>query len=216
MPCIYLDTGFLLYCQECLRYLWVFRRQHDSTSLPICPVPFEEIPVILWEDQNYQALSWIHTSCARIRAHTLNRSYSQRTVLRAYIAYTCVCARTYAEEFNLVELSRPALIFHPIKCVCEGHAQPTDIDAMVICTRIRSYLKFTTHLRGAILALGVAQRGAYARTKYESSLKLDVPQQVTVISPEVPPMITSDDKPSELASECIRNAWIQVTKWHYE
>ena len=88
-------------------------------------------------------LSWIHTSCARIRAyvhvyahtraHTLNRSCSQRTILRA-------CARTYAEEFNLVELSRPALNSHPIKCVWEGHAKPTDIDAMLICTRTRAYV----------------------------------------------------------------------------
>ena len=31
MPCIYLDTGFLLYCQECPRYLWVFA---DSTTPP--------------------------------------------------------------------------------------------------------------------------------------------------------------------------------------
>ena len=41
-------------------------------------------------------------------------------------------------------------------------------------TRLRSYLKFTTHLRGAILALGVAQRGAYARTKYESSFRVQL------------------------------------------
>ena len=74
---------------------------------------------------------------ARMRGYTLNRPYSQRTVLRAY---TRVCARTYAEEFNLVELSRPALISHPMKCVCEGHAQPTDIDAMHAYTRICSYL----------------------------------------------------------------------------
>ena len=86
---------------------------------------------------NVSLTIWIHTSCARLRAHTLNRSYSQRTVLRAY---TRVCGRTYAEEFNLVELSRPALISQPIKCVCEGHAQPTDIDPMVICTRIRAYV----------------------------------------------------------------------------
>ena len=66
--------------------------------------------------------------CTRIRAHTLNRSllptYSSARVC------TRVCPRTYAEEFNLVELSRPALIFHPIKCVCEGHAQPTVIAYM--------------------------------------------------------------------------------------
>ena len=37
VPCIHLDTGFLLYCHECPRYLCVSRRQHDSTSLPICP-----------------------------------------------------------------------------------------------------------------------------------------------------------------------------------
>ena len=41
--------------------------------------------------------SWIHTSCTRMRAYTLNRPYSQRTVLRAY---TRVCARTYAQEFQ--------------------------------------------------------------------------------------------------------------------
>ena len=62
----------------------------------------------------------------------------------------------------------------PIKCVCKGQAQPTDIDALVIYaqTRVRSYLQFATHLRDATLILS-ARHGAYMRVdgviKYESS-----------------------------------------------
>ena len=33
-PCIYLDAGFLLYCQECQRYLWGTRVLADSTTPP--------------------------------------------------------------------------------------------------------------------------------------------------------------------------------------
>ena len=54
--------------------------------------------------------------------------------------FTCANAciqRIYAVEYKPAELSRPALIFRPIKCVCEGHARPTDIDAMVVYPRIR-------------------------------------------------------------------------------
>ena len=72
-----------------------------------------------------------------MRAYTL--AYAEPFILPAYSSAR-VYARTYAEEFNLVELSRPALISYPVKCVCLGHAQPTDIDAMVICTRIRAYV----------------------------------------------------------------------------
>ena len=121
-------------------------------------------------------LRWIHTCwrCRRVyarvyalvRVHTLHCSYFWSTFLHAYRhAY----ARTYAQKFKPAELSRQALIFHPIKCLCEGHAQPTNIDAMVILyayTRVRSYLKFTTHQRGAILALAlpsVVHMRVYAR-----------------------------------------------------
>ena len=67
----------------------------------------------------------------------------------------------HAEEFNLVELSRP---------VCEGHAQPTDIDALVIYART---LILTIHNASAQRNIcpppppppppRVSQRGAYAR-----------------------------------------------------
>ena len=96
-------------------------------------------------------------------------SYLLTALTRVYAGTRCTVhtsgVHLYAQEFKPAELSGPALIRHPIKCVCKGDAQPTDIDVTVICTRVRlrSYLLFTTHLRGAILALGVAQRGAYAR-----------------------------------------------------
>ena len=74
----------------------------------------------------------------------LDRNIKAGFMLRIYARIRWIVhtpsVRTHAEEFILVELSRPALIFHPIKCVWEGHAQPTDIDAMLICTRIRAYV----------------------------------------------------------------------------
>ena len=75
-----------------------------------------------------------------------------------------VYARKYAREFKLAELSRPALISHPIKCVCEGRAQPTYIDATVICIRIHAYVHNYNSQR-ICAALGIAQRGAYARIR---------------------------------------------------
>ena len=93
------------------------------------------------------------------------RAYTALFIVLAYI-FTCKFAQTWAQEFKPAELSRPALIFHPIKCtvgastwnlsmittqepchrnalikcLSEGHAQPTDIYTMVIYRCIRAYL----------------------------------------------------------------------------
>ena len=56
-----------------------------------------------------------------------------------YYCVVCPLGRR-ARAPKPVELSRPPLIFHPIKYVCGGHAQPTDIDAVVIYARIRAYV----------------------------------------------------------------------------
>ena len=54
--------------------------------------------------------------------------------------HTRTYTRMYTQEFKPAELSRQELIFHPIKGICEAHAQPTDIDAMVIYVRISAYV----------------------------------------------------------------------------
>ena len=74
-------------------------------------------------------LFWFWDKNSRIKLDSLRaRAYAHiRWTVHTPSVQFCARIRTYAEEFNLIELSRPALIFHPIKCVCEGHAQPTDI-----------------------------------------------------------------------------------------
>ena len=78
----------------------------------------------------------------------------------AYI-FTCAYAHTYTIEFKTAELLRPALIFHPMKYICEGHAQPTDIDTTVHL-RICSYLKATMHLYRKTLVPSFDQCPTYA------------------------------------------------------
>ena len=99
--------------------------------------------------------------CARIRAHTLNRSYSQRTVLRAYVrAYALV--RKSSNQWTLkvgVDISSNQMRLRRSRST-NGYRRHGNLHAY---TRVCSYLKFTTHLRGAILALGVAQCGACTR-----------------------------------------------------
>ena len=56
------------------------------------------------------------------------------------------------------------LIFHPIKYVSGGNAQPAFIDAFSIYGRIRPY-DHTYNSQRICAALGVAQRGAYTRIR---------------------------------------------------
>ena len=64
-----------------------------------------------WRRQRVYAVVY-----ACIRAHALHRPYTWHNFTHTY-------ARTYAQKFKPAELSRLALI--PMKCVCEGHTQPT-------------------------------------------------------------------------------------------
>ena len=55
-------------------------------------------------------------TCMCANAHVYGRISVLVYFLRAH-GYACM----YSREFNLAKLPRPALIFHPLKCVCESH-----------------------------------------------------------------------------------------------
>ena len=76
---------------------------------------------------------------ARMRAHTC--AYPEPFILPAYSSARLYARmRAYVRRRVQPSWNFKALIFHPIKCVCEGHAQPTDIDALVIYARICAYV----------------------------------------------------------------------------
>ena len=103
---------------------------------------------------------------ARMRAYT--RAYAEPFILPAYSS-----ARVYARMRAYVRRRvQPSWTFKAGVDISSnqmrlrgsrstnGYRRHGNLHAY---TRVCSYLKFTTHLRGAIMALGVAQRGAYAR-----------------------------------------------------
>ena len=104
-------------------------------------------------------------------------AYSALFILLVYI-FTCTYVGTYVQQFKPAELSRPALISYPIKCVFECHAQPTDIDIMVIYASIRMYVHTYNSQHICVVQHWLLASPSFVHThtdgvkKYESSFRV--------------------------------------------
>ena len=100
-----------------------------------------------------RALSHVY---AHIRWTVLTPSVQFYACMRAYVRRRVLPSWTFKAG---VDISSSQMRFRGSRST-NGYRRHVNLHAY---TRVCSYLKFTKHLRGAILAIGVAQRGAYAR-----------------------------------------------------
>ena len=115
------------------------------------------------------------------------------------------------QEFKPAALSKPALISYPIKCVCEHHAQPTDIDVMVIYLCICMYVNTYNSQHICIVQHWFLASPSLVNThtdgvkKYESSFRVrmsQAPDYFFSLANIVPYAISNHSQPHISAVDC--------------